>query len=335
MRQLAGKLLLLVVTLALLWTAGEIVLRRLEGGSDDTALHTSSADPFVPRLIPDTRAMRKGVEVRTNALGLRGPEIAPSPPEGVRRVLCLGDSYTFGTGVEETETIPARLDTILGEGVEVVNLGIEGANAYDSEARLRFIGLDLHPDLVVLFYLFNDVYRMERGRDWMAARTRDPEAAREGHLRDRRQSLFLAYLRSRVGALVRRVDRSAGRLGVWNDQYRDEVPAWIETRTSLLEMRDMCKEEGVPFVVAVLPAFAHFTDEAYPLPDYRREVAAFCQDAEIPVVDLHEPFWGSSGRRYWISPMDPHPNAAACARIAGAVAARIDADGLLGPEPGR
>ena len=39
------------------------------------------------------------VHITTNSLGLRGPELA-AKPAGVRRVLALGDSFTFGHAVE-------------------------------------------------------------------------------------------------------------------------------------------------------------------------------------------------------------------------------------------
>src|SRR3954447_14578051 len=63
-------------------------------------------------------------QVRINRLGIRGPEIGPRRP-GVRRVLVLGDSFTFGTGVEEEEAFPARL------AAELTRAGIpaEGINA--------------------------------------------------------------------------------------------------------------------------------------------------------------------------------------------------------------
>src|SRR4051794_39884304 len=64
--------------------------------------------------------------VRINQLGIRGPEIGPRRP-GVRRVLVLGDSFTFGAGVEEAETFPAQLAAELtrrGAPAEGINAGI-------------------------------------------------------------------------------------------------------------------------------------------------------------------------------------------------------------------
>lgn len=89
--------------------------------------------------------------VNTNALGLRGAEVkvpAPGP-----RVLAVGDSVTFGWGVEDGESWPARLAEALGAqvpGLEVLNAGVPAqrpaAIAAWTAANAR--GLDV--DLVLL-----------------------------------------------------------------------------------------------------------------------------------------------------------------------------------------
>ena len=48
-----------------------------------------------------------------NRYGLRGPNIEPKKPEGVFRILALGDSFTFGEGVSDNETFVVQLEKIL------------------------------------------------------------------------------------------------------------------------------------------------------------------------------------------------------------------------------
>jgi lysophospholipase L1-like esterase len=90
--------------------------------------------------------------VRINQLGIRGPEIGPRRP-GVRRVLVLGDSFTFGTGVEEEEAFPARLAAELSRGgipAEGINAGMGAYGVPDEVAWFETYGMQLHPDLIVL-----------------------------------------------------------------------------------------------------------------------------------------------------------------------------------------
>jgi lysophospholipase L1-like esterase len=55
----------------------------------------------------------------------------PASKDGPVRVACLGDSITFGSGVEEREknAYPAVLGRLLGDKYEVRNFGVGGATA--------------------------------------------------------------------------------------------------------------------------------------------------------------------------------------------------------------
>jgi len=63
------------------------------------------------------------------------PLLAADPPDpsandkGVTRVACVGDSITFGSGIDEREknSYPAVLDGLLGDSYEVRNFGVSGA----------------------------------------------------------------------------------------------------------------------------------------------------------------------------------------------------------------
>jgi hypothetical protein len=68
--------------------------------------------------------------VRTNALGLRGPDVVVPKPAGTYRVLLLGDSMTAGLEVNENETFAAVcVERLRGpRHVEVVNAGVRGYN---------------------------------------------------------------------------------------------------------------------------------------------------------------------------------------------------------------
>ena len=70
-----------------------------------------------------------GSYIRINRHGHRGPEVEEEKPPGVFRVLCLGDSFTFGSGVQDEETFPRVLEKRLrdaGYRAEVLNAGVAG-----------------------------------------------------------------------------------------------------------------------------------------------------------------------------------------------------------------
>src|SRR5262249_3050369 len=68
-----------------------------------------------------TRVRSRGgrvTEIRTHALGFRGPEWSPAP--GAARVLLVGDSQALGYNIPWEASIAARLERALGGGARVL-----------------------------------------------------------------------------------------------------------------------------------------------------------------------------------------------------------------------
>lgn len=92
----------------------------------------------------------------SNADGFRTHEFTPKPP-GVTRVVTLGDSSTFGWGVDPDYTFQALLtDRLRHRRAEVFNLGIPGHTSRHGRGVLEHYALDLEPDLLVISFGAND-----------------------------------------------------------------------------------------------------------------------------------------------------------------------------------
>jgi lysophospholipase L1-like esterase len=78
---------------------------------------------------------------------------------GAPVILCLGDSHTFGAGVEQGESYPARLEAKLrdqGYRVNVVNLGAPGTNTSEIRRRLPELLKDYEPAAVIVLASVNN-----------------------------------------------------------------------------------------------------------------------------------------------------------------------------------
>ena len=98
-----------------------------------------------------------------NALGFRGPLPDKTTPL-LRRIVVLGDSHVYGSGVRDEETLPRTLQHDLDPSetkVAVFNGGIEGLSlaTFPSVAR-RTAGLE--PDLLVALVKDDDVDETDR-----------------------------------------------------------------------------------------------------------------------------------------------------------------------------
>jgi lysophospholipase L1-like esterase len=114
-------------------------------------------------MAPPALRERTRWSVHTNERGFRTAPFADRPAPGTTRVAVLGDSSTFGWGVEAFEAYPARLQGELAarwgippERIEVLNLGVPGYSSFQGRVLLERVALPLAPDVVVWSYLSND-----------------------------------------------------------------------------------------------------------------------------------------------------------------------------------
>ena len=121
-----------------------------------------SFDRYSPELGWELKPNLRTPGINSNSKGLRGTrEYALEPPAGVRRVLCVGDSFMFGEKLTDEQTLPAQLEAILNrEGRwEVLNLADHGYGTDQQWLRLEHLGFQYHADFVVLGFFEEDLGR--------------------------------------------------------------------------------------------------------------------------------------------------------------------------------
>jgi lysophospholipase L1-like esterase len=102
------------------------------------------------------------------ALFARGREGAWRPG-AVDRVLCVGDSHTYGAGVRPEEAYPAQLETFLDVvapgAYAVINRGVPGFNTAQVRRRLPEWIAELRPTVVVVLVGANNVWNLTDADD--------------------------------------------------------------------------------------------------------------------------------------------------------------------------
>ena len=151
--------------LALLVLASLITLAAIEGAVRLTGpwvllpvpgLHVP--DPVLHHVLaPNFEAVVESGEwayaVRTNSIGMRDREYGAKASDEFR-VLMLGDSFIYGTGVDIEDSFLRHLESLLmkaaaGKRIVVMNGGIEGSGTDRELVYLRTKGQALRPDLVL------------------------------------------------------------------------------------------------------------------------------------------------------------------------------------------
>ncbi len=119
---------------------------------------------FPPRSEFRLRSTEFDCAVNINSLGFRDREFGPKP-EGRVRILAVGDSFTYGWGVEANESWPKVLEARLrqtGRDVEVANLGKPGASPAAYAATASKAVRVLKPDLVIVGILQGEDFAQTR-----------------------------------------------------------------------------------------------------------------------------------------------------------------------------
>jgi hypothetical protein len=207
---------------------------------------------------------------RLNSFGFRGPEITQSPAAGVRRIMCLGASETFG-GIESADDeYPAELRKLCTTPCrdEVINVSIVGMSVSSMRRYWRDWLRDFQPDVVVLyptpfFYLpktpTSSISQPSAERE--ATRPK-PQAQMSIHpfndsrFLQRLKNLivlpeFIATWRAKraiASALAARRDKT-----IWDPVPPEPLAAFMSEVTALA---DLIRGEGVELVLATHPISA-------------------------------------------------------------------------------
>ncbi|HLI04801.1 MAG TPA: hypothetical protein VKU93_11055 [Terracidiphilus sp.] len=102
--------------------------------------------------------------LRTNAQRFRNKaDFSPHVPPGKVRIICSGDSFTFGFGVDNDHTWPHLLAAHTAN-LEAVNMGQGGYSAGQAYLWYKRDGVKLDHDIQLFTVIAPDLYRMQHAR---------------------------------------------------------------------------------------------------------------------------------------------------------------------------
>jgi hypothetical protein len=236
--------------------------------------------------------------VRTNSFGLRNPEIEIPRPDGVFRVLCLGDDTTFAGDLPESFAYPRRLAELIqtktSTVVEVLNAGCPGGCPTISALQLRHHLMMLQPDVIIVHIDPSDLVdeeslkrHVERTAEGFPMSAIHPALAGRSNVAAElgEELLLLQLVRSEVNELW-----SRGRSGGKSEAAIDVSPGgWTSIRQALVAIQRYAEAQSVEVLVstAALEASGHGppggTDRARSWPP--NELAALCDELRLPLID--------------------------------------------------
>ena len=330
LRKFTGRLLLLAIPLLLAFGAAELVLRmagETESGTEETATADSPWLTVVPSaelgwvFPPDTTGVFKSsgrrTPVATNSWGLRGPEV--STDTLTRRVLVLGDSYTFGWGVDDEAGFVRLLETELqGTRIEFINGGLPGYSIFQQIRMLDYVRqrTKIHA-VVATISLANDPIDEKRIRRFapdhledFSYDLRDPDS---GTARLIASSRLLTLMDQRTTHLQFSLINTSG-------ECRDLADE------SLKNLASACRDAGLPLVWVIVPRAQEIRSGGFlknalngATDRLRSHFLDLAVELDVPVVDLRPVLMEVQSREDAYLPADAHWNEAGHRAVTAAV----------------
>jgi hypothetical protein len=270
--------------------------------------------------------------ISINTSGYRDKEFSIDKPADTTRIICLGDSATFGSKIKDlSQTYPKQLETLLninGKQYEVFNMGVEGYNTHHEVAALQYKGLQYNPDIAILTLNFGD-----DGHDWVGVRYNKvvnniPKAPVLGkvipdslHNYLINHSLIYYYLELILYKnFLSEQDKKEYYIYVDQQQL---IKGNLSSETTfnkeqLLKFKQICHQNNIIPIVAIMPWFNVVTNEQSPEIPKKKQLIKFLKEHNIIYVDLFKPVMCRSPkeieecldytRGFMVEEQDPHPN---------------------------
>lgn len=251
------------------------------------------------------------VRYRINSRHLREEELPPEKPDGLFRIVVVGDSFTFGSGVDRDQTFVKVMERALNRGTgkpmfQVINAGCASFGTVHELVYMEHSGFELEPDLVLVAFHDDDPkdnrlsrhFVLEEGR---LARKQAPGFSEPPEVRITERIPFYGYLaqhshvfaalRLRVMAYIRKLQaRAADRDEQTTDilQRREKPEAlwpeedWALTSAIAAALKTECLKKGARLAIMHLP----YPNMNRPVEQRIREMAEELHLPFLPLIDL-------------------------------------------------
>jgi lysophospholipase L1-like esterase len=305
-RRILYSFIAVVVVLGFL----EVTFRLLGAKPFPVTPYADSGREMEWELKPNFSGEWVGVKVETNSMGFRDGEISLKKKPNEFRILFLGDSVVFGYKLRQEDTIPEQLEHCLNQQYpqryfNVINAGVDGYSTYHELYLLKYKGLQLKPDLVIVGFVLNDVYEQYRTTAHYGGAAGYADAGRKSlrrtivrlcHKSALFTSLQLAYLkiegkrRERLQTLgkwrYRSLDSVYEIAEIFKEPYSPEIEAaWADTLEQLARLKALAAENGIPVLVVLFP-YAYQLEATELALKPQGMLIPFCKKERIAFYDL-------------------------------------------------
>ena len=263
--------------------------------------------------------------IQYNKHGYRDYEYNLKKPDGIFRILVLGDSQTFGQGINELkDTWVKKLESQLQKKanntrIEVLNISRPGWNSDTLLYELFKNGFKFNPDLVILAYGLNDIPFPASFNCNSSDRKITPNI--KIFQSSKLASFIIKIIDLRINQLLEKVGEKLTYFDCLNQAY--DSMGWEMNKFYIDIMGLALSIKKIHFMITVIPII-HQLDNNYPLISAHKKLKEFSYLRRIEFLDLYEKAFKNMNTSYLrISKTDRHLNERASVIVANTLFKRL------------
>ena len=250
----------------------------------------------------------------SNSLGYRCPEFTLKKPADTLRIVCFGDSSTFGIGARMNDTWPSQLQQMLQNDVDlagspltadgnpvrtvqVINAGVPGYTSYQGLQHMRQELERLQADIVLASYANNDFWYWDNTTDAQHASSFSGSGVVSGLVSNSR---LVGLMKSGIDS-ARRLTAASEQSAASPNQhwaqsatsnYGQSVSEWTRRvplpafRENISCMADLCRARGIPLILVRWPDQPQAAGQWSPRIDYQDVLFDIAAQRQLPIADV-------------------------------------------------
>ena len=253
----------------------EVSVRAFKLAPPQTNIHGNMVpDPYLP-FKPRPSSIISGrskfdefdYHVEINSVGLRDFERPYKKPEGVFRILGLGDSVAYGGAALFEDTYLRRVERMLNErtgkhpAIEIIKAGVPRYYPEPERMMLEHYGVRYEPDLITISFSSSDVIDTLQGLSAITIQKSENPGTRE--LRDTGLRDTFLYKHSHLTRLLlnRYIKSKISRPTNWDEIYKPDgmyEEQWLEVEAEFSKIAEITHSIGARLVILYIPDFTVF-----------------------------------------------------------------------------
>ncbi len=245
----------------------------------------------------------------SNSLGFRSPEFSLEKPDNTFRIVCFGDSSTFGIGAKMEDTWPSQLQNMFENEntssaftgrdqmrVEVINAGVPGYSSHQGLQHMKQQLQRLQPDVVLASYANNDFWHWDNQTDAQHAKRMSTQSNLRAVLLTSRLAQAIDNSISNIRQTTQTPIDPASPNQHWAEvatfNYKRPVDEWTrrvpidEFRNNITDMADLCTANHLPLILVKWPDQPQAGGHWSPRIEYQAVLDEVAAERGLAVADV-------------------------------------------------